>query len=97
MGSVYKCQMDFDVEDVLEELRDKVATVAGVTLTGNRLTMRWYKDDQLVDVHMIIESVTTPAEAAQQSAVSDKIGEFLQKYPECSEELYFLEHGEHSK
>lgn len=97
MGSIYKCQIESDEASVLEELRCKIAGIAGVTLTGNRLTVRWYKDDQLVDVHMIIESVTTPAEAKQQSAISDKIGEFLEKYPECSEELYFLEHGEHSK
>lgn len=78
-------------------LRSKIANIAGVTLTGNRLTVRWYRDGELVDVHMIIESVTTPEEAAQQSAASGKVSEFLRGHPEFEDELYFIEHGECSK
>lgn len=68
MGSIYKCKMDSSESKVLEELRSKIAVIAGVTLTGNRLTVRWNQDGALVDVHMLIESVTTPEEARQELA-----------------------------
>ena len=97
MGSIYHCTMDSGEEKVLEELRSKIANIAGVTLTGNRLTVRWYQLGRLVDVHMIIESVTTPEEASQQLATSNKVSAFLQGHPEFEDELYFIEHGEWPK
>lgn len=97
MGSIYKCNMNSDEASVLEELRTKIAGVAGVTLTGNRLTVRWYKDGQLVNVHMLIESVYTPKEVERNRALEDTTSELLSQHPDVEEELYFIEHGEHSK
>lgn len=97
MGSIYKCRMDSDEAKVLEELRSKIADVAGVTLTGNRLTVRWHKDGQLVNVHMLIERVSTPEEVKRDRALGDTTSELLSQNPDVEEELYFIEHGEHSK
>ncbi len=42
-------------EAILEELRKRIATVAGVTLSGNRLTVRWNNEDnEIVHVHSVI-------------------------------------------
>ena len=70
MGSIYHCTMDSDEAKVIEELRSKIADIAGVTLIGNCLMVRWNQDDQLVDVHMIIEHVTSPGEARKELAES---------------------------
>ena len=42
---------------ILEEMRKRIAKEFGVTLQGNRLTVRWYVDDEPVDVHMVILSI----------------------------------------
>lgn len=94
MGSIYKCKMDSDEEKVLEELRSKIAGVAGVTLMGNRLTVRWYQDDQIVDVHMIIASVSTSKEVKRNRALTDKTDKLISQNPKVKAELYFIAHGE---
>lgn len=46
------------VGKILEALRLKIAKEAGVTLVGNRLTVRWNMPDRkMAQVHMIIENV----------------------------------------
>ena len=73
-------------EKVLEALRQKVATIAGVSLCGNRLTVRWTMDEQLVDVHMVITRVTTPAEAREHLEGKD--------YPDKNHAIaYMLDQG----
>jgi len=50
---------------LLEELRRRIARgiASGVTLTGNRLTMRWRVGEELVHIHaVIIEAMGTEAE-----------------------------------
>lgn len=53
------------MEKILEEMRGKCADNFGVTLVGNRLTLRWNRKcektgkDDLVQVHMIIEEVAS--------------------------------------
>lgn len=47
---------------ILEELRQKLATIAGVTLVGNRVTVRFYgKEDRqrkyLLEVSMVVVDV----------------------------------------
>jgi hypothetical protein len=56
---IYGTGPDFRVDPILEELRAMIAdkTGAGVTLNGNRLTVRWYRGKRLVDVHMVILEV----------------------------------------
>lgn len=57
--SLYEIEHQVGVGEVLEELRARIASAAGVTLIGNRLTVRFELEGELVDAHMIIESVTT--------------------------------------
>ena len=49
------------VENILEDLRNMIGTKmgAGVTLTGNRLTIRWTPkmSKKMVQVHMVILEV----------------------------------------
>ena len=45
------------VAPILENMRKKCAEQFGVTLVGNRLTLRCYHEGNLVSVHMIIENV----------------------------------------
>lgn len=66
MGAIYRCNMNRQESAMCRELRDAIADKIGhgVTLTGNRLTVRWWRPDSkgemhLVDIHMIIESVCT--------------------------------------
>jgi hypothetical protein len=63
MPALYAMTHTPAVARTLEAMRDKLAKEFGVTVTGNRCTLRWYAEDKLVDVHMIIENVTTPEEA----------------------------------
>ena len=55
--SVYRTFVSNEQDAILEELRSKLAQVAGVTLTGNRLTVRWNRGDDLVQVHAVILEV----------------------------------------
>ena len=63
MTALYEMKYPKGVLEVLEQLRERIATVAGVTLVGNRLTVRWNMGGQMVAAHMIIENVTTVREA----------------------------------
>jgi hypothetical protein len=61
MGAIYKCEMTKQEAEIVEIARQKIASTGiGITLTGNRMTVRFYHEGELVDVHMIIESVNTP-------------------------------------
>lgn len=94
MTSIYKTYVTREQQQVLEGLRSLLADVAGVTLQGNRLTVRWDQDDVLVDVHMIIESVTTPTEAKQELLLAKLQQELCEKQPDLEDKLYFAQHGE---
>lgn len=94
MTSIYKTYITTEQQQVLEELRSLLANIAGVTLQGNRLTVRWDQDGALVDVHMIIESVTTPTEAKEIMQRREDTRELFKKYPDLEAELYFNDHGE---
>lgn len=97
MASIYEMGHSYEVETVLKSMTLKIANEFGVTRQGNRLTVRWYVDGELVDVHMIIENVTTVVEATEEKRKSAELQKLFAKYPDLREELYFAEHGEHSK
>lgn len=99
MAPVYfDCIEDHEgVPELLEEMRNKLAKEFGVTLIGNRCTLRWLMDDQFVNVHMIIAEATTAEESLEHSERTARMQELIKKYPDLQEELYFVEHGEHSK
>lgn len=63
MGTIYHCKMSKRESEICETLRKRIAGCAGVTLVGNRLTVRWHEKNAtgtpLVSVHMIIECVDT--------------------------------------
>ena len=62
---IYNMKLESSVSDVLEDMRKKMANDFGVTLIGNRLTVRWMLKDELVDVHMVITEVTTVENAKE--------------------------------
>jgi DNA-directed RNA polymerase subunit E'/Rpb7 len=81
MPSLYKMDYPPEVKEVLEELCSMVhQSGAGVTLSGNRLTVRFNLDNQLVDVHMIIENVTTPTEQKDWQRQEEELKAFIKKY-----------------
>ena len=86
-----------DEREVLEDLRKQIAQTMGVTLNGNRLTVRWYKDNELVNVHLIIERVTTPSESQEYREQNQRMNTLYQKYPELEHELEWATTGEYSK
>ena len=94
MGSIYHCQMTHEEEQVLEELRKRIAEVAGVTLVGNRLTVRFNFKGRLSDVHMLIENVGTPSETEEAMDKQESMERLFKKYPDLSAELFYIEHGE---
>ena len=55
---IYNVQTTGAQRVVLEEMRKLIAKVAGVTLVGNRLTIRFMLGEKLVDVHSVIIEVT---------------------------------------
>lgn len=104
MPSIYEMEHSKEVAYVLEEMRQKVGKEFGVTLVGNRLTVRWNMDGQLVDVHMIIESVTTPTEASEAEEKHKRYEALIQKHEKNKKpvhdlraELYKAETGEWPK
>lgn len=101
MPDIYEMKHTGEVTEVLEHFRRSLASVFGVTLTGNRLTLRTYWKGELVDVHAAILSVTTPSEAKDYSRQADEYQAIIEKYkkkaPYLSAELYHLEHGEWPK
>lgn len=98
MGSIYKCETTKGEAAILEVMREKIAESGiGITLTGNRLTLRWMQDDELVDVHMLISEVTTVEEAKTQYQMSEISERVWDQHPDESAEMFYLEHGERPK
>lgn len=63
MGHLYRYECTEEERDVLERLRLEISSTGmGVTLQGNRLTIRFYVDGELCNIHMLIDSVDTPEE-----------------------------------
>jgi hypothetical protein len=62
MPALYEMDYSEGVGEVLEDLRRRLCPQFGVTLVGNRLTVRWDMRGQPVDAHMIIENVMTVEE-----------------------------------
>lgn len=97
MTDIYEMQHQPDVEQVIEDMRKGLAHRFGVTVSGNRCTLRWYMDSHLVQVHMVITDVTTPNEAQEDMVRLNRMQALFKKYPDLQEELYYVEHGEHSQ
>ncbi len=56
-SEIYNIAESQSVKNTLEELRKKIATIAGVTLIGNRLAVRFGAGETLKEVHMVILDV----------------------------------------
>lgn len=94
MSAIYECRTTPEERKILEELRSKLAKNFGVTLQGNRVTVRWYRDNELVDVHMIVESLTVPTERAEAREQYDALQKLYAKYPDLEAEMFHARHGE---
>lgn len=99
MPSIYQMTHEPQVEKTIEEMRLKLSKEFGVTVVGNRCTVRWHIDGQLVDVHMIIENVTTPDEAREHMLRCERFEalfkEHEKKVPSLRGDFYYAENGEH--
>ena len=87
MADIYKMKHSEAVQEVLEAMRNKIASGEGlgITLVGNRVTIRFNLQKQLVNVHLIISTVTTVREADIRSCghpVHGNVG-LLIDCPEC--------------
>ncbi len=94
MPSLHESTYKPEVAKVLEYLRQKLATTMGVSLVGNRLTLRWYAEGELVDVHMIISEVGTPSESRKLGERDSRMVALFKKYPGLRDELAYAETGE---
>ena len=79
MPSVYRVEHESEVGETLEDMRVKLAKEFGVTLTGNRVTLNWHKDGQLVSAHMIIDEVITPRESEELSERDQRMQALITK------------------
>lgn len=70
MTALYEMPHPDAMASILEDMRKKCANEFGVTLTGNRLTLRWNHKNFLPSVHMIIESVYTEADEKEQAQMT---------------------------
>jgi hypothetical protein len=57
-------------KEILEEMCKGMTPNFGVTLQGNRLTVRWYHKGELVEVHMVILNILDDKE--YRTCTSDK-------------------------
>lgn len=101
MPSIYETEHEPEVARVLERMQLKMSEVFGVTVQGNRCTVRFNMDNQLADVHMIIENVTTPKEHREEMERASRMRALIEKhkkkFPDLEAELYYAETGEWSK
>jgi len=89
-------------DGIVERMRQRLAEVFGVTVVGDRVTVRWHEtddgiDSQLVDVHMVILDITTMDEARDRGKVHERYKKLYEKYPGLEAELYFADEGEWPK
>jgi hypothetical protein len=94
MPSLLEIEPNLETATVLEEARKRLAKNFGVTLQGNRLTLRFTHNDELVDISTIIDEVTTPSENKESQRRSAEYRKLIEKYPELAEELHYAETGE---
>ena len=102
MSSLYKCDADQEQHLVMEEFRNRISESGlGVTLNGNRLTIRGDINEQLCDMHMVILRIGVPSEM-EQSIKGDRAREKYienltekekQKYWDYQAELYHNDMG----
>lgn len=92
MSAVYQCEFTPDQTKILEEMRGKLTKEFGITLQGNRVTLRWGK--QLAEVHMIIESIEAPEDKQEAERQRKEMDALYKKYPQLRAELFHVEYGE---
>ncbi len=87
------------IAPILEELRNRIAKVAGVTIIGNGITIRWQPEgsNQLTSVSMIITEVMLPEEGEaidrQLRRMDNLRAKMDKKGVDIDAELYFVENG----
>ena len=67
MGEIYKAHTTEREAEMLEFMRSEIAKKFGVTLIGNRLTLRWtMPDGEYADAHMVIINVRADSEIGEE-------------------------------
>lgn len=62
---IYELKYPEETAKILNDLQKRCAKNFGVTLVGNRLTLRWGVGSTLQQVHMIIENVDDGIESEE--------------------------------
>ena len=90
MPSIYKTEFTAQESETLEQIQLKLAENFGVTVAGNRCTVRWNdKNNDLLHVHMIIEEIGTPIEANEHKEQLKRMDKLFKKYPHLEDELHY--------
>lgn len=76
-----------------DDLR-KVISCGG---NGNRLTVRWYREGHLVNVHCAILEVTTVNNQIEENEKYKRFKELFAKYPGLESDFHFAEYAESLK
>ncbi len=77
---IYEMKHSTGVEEVLNSMLDKLSGVVGITITGNRVTLRWMLRGKCVDVHMALLEVTTLSDIEEMNARSERMERLGKKY-----------------
>lgn len=95
MPEIYEMELPKEQQDVLDALRDKVS--CGITIQGNRITMRFNHAGRLCHIHTVITEISTPSDSDFRRWQDKEMDKLFEKYPDLSGELFYVEHGEHLK
>lgn len=97
MPDIFETSREHTESETLDHFRDKLAEQFGVTLNGNRLTLRSRIDGNYVSIHCVILEYTTPEESKIDLEIAEISGKVWAQHPDENAEIFYLEHGEYPK
>ena len=102
MSSFYEYDANPEQLQVMEHFRDKISESGlGVSLVGNRLTVRGDIEGQLCDMHMLISDMTTVDESRKSKEIQNQTQHYLdsmtkkesEKYWDHKAEIFYIKEG----
>ena len=95
---IYRLERNQELEEAQLELRNLLSSSFGVTVQGNRVTLRWNdKNDKLKQAHMVLLEIDTETDIYEREEKRERYKILHEKFPKLREELFWAETGEHSK